>query len=77
MARLPDHKILANVCGRHEAERADEISKAIAKSGDGLVQIRKIEASRDIAQTLSANPNVSYLPGGKQGGQFLLNVGRT
>ncbi|KAI9163064.1 Prohibitin-1 [Paramyrothecium foliicola] len=59
-----------------EAESAETISKAIAKAGDGLVQIRKIEASREIAQTLSSNPNVSYLPSGKQGGQLLLNVGR-
>ena len=60
-----------------EAESADAIGKAISKSGDGLIQIRKIEASRDIAQTLSGNPNVSYLPGGKGGSQMLLNVGRS
>jgi prohibitin 1 len=61
-----------------EAESADTISKAISKSGDGLIQIRKIEASREIAQTLASNPNVAYLPGGsnKQGGQYLLSVGR-
>lgn len=61
-----------------EAESADAIAKAISKSGDGLIQIRKIEASREIASTLSSNPNVVYLPGGgKSGGsQMLLNVGR-
>ncbi|RYO96793.1 hypothetical protein DL764_007393 [Monosporascus ibericus] len=59
-----------------EAESAETIGRAVARSGDGLVQIRKIEASRDIAQTLASNPNVAYLPGGRQGGQFLLNVGR-
>jgi len=61
-----------------EAESADTISKAVSKSGDGLIQIRKIEASREIAQTLASNPNVAYLPGGsnKQGGQYLLSVGR-
>lgn len=59
-----------------EAESADAIAKAISKAGDGLVQIRKIEASRDIAQTLSSNPNVAYLPGSKSGSQMLLNVGR-
>ncbi|ETS82230.1 Prohibitin-1 [Pestalotiopsis fici W106-1] len=59
-----------------EAESADTISRAIAKNGDGLIQIRKIEASREIAQTLAGNPNVAYLPGGKQGGQFLLSVGK-
>ncbi|KAK5074867.1 Prohibitin-1, subunit of the prohibitin complex (Phb1p-Phb2p) [Lithohypha guttulata] len=51
-----------------EAESADIISKAIAKAGDGLVQIRRIEASREIAQTLAANPNVTYLPGGGDAG---------
>ncbi|KAG6016059.1 Prohibitin-1, subunit of the prohibitin complex (Phb1p-Phb2p) [Claviceps pusilla] len=61
-----------------EAESAETISKAIAKSGDGLIQIRKIEASREIASTLSSNPNVAYLPSGKSGngGQYLLSVGR-
>ncbi|TLD31043.1 hypothetical protein PspLS_02920 [Pyricularia sp. CBS 133598] len=59
-----------------EAESAETISRAIAKSGDGLVQIRKIEASREIAQTLASNPNVAYLPGGKQGTNILLNAGR-
>src|SRR4051794_26031388 len=59
-----------------EAESAETIGRAVAKAGDGLILIRKIEASKEIAQTLAGNPNVSYLPGGKQGGQFLLGVGR-
>ncbi|KAL2269164.1 hypothetical protein VTJ83DRAFT_4010 [Remersonia thermophila] len=59
-----------------EAESAETISRAIAKAGDGLVQIRKIEASREIAQTLAANPNVAYIPGGAKGTNLLLNAGR-
>ncbi|KAM7207586.1 SPFH domain / Band 7 family domain containing protein [Naviculisporaceae sp. PSN 640] len=59
-----------------EAESADTISRAIAKSGDGLIQIRKIEASREIAQTLASNPNVAYIPGGNKGSSLLMNVGR-
>ncbi|KAI9871178.1 MAG: Prohibitin-1, subunit of the prohibitin complex (Phb1p-Phb2p) [Pleopsidium flavum] len=51
-----------------EAESADIISKAVAKAGDGLIMIRRIEASREIAQTLASNPNVTYLPGGGEGG---------
>ena len=51
-----------------EAEAADTISKAVAKSGDGLIQIRRIETQKDIAQMLAGNPNVSYLPGGGNGG---------
>ncbi|KAH7371270.1 protein elicitor peat 2 [Pyrenochaeta sp. MPI-SDFR-AT-0127] len=63
-----------------EAEAADTISKAVAKSGDGLVLIRRIETQKDIAQMLSRNPNISYLPGGsggeggKSGGNFLLGL---
>ncbi|KAF3435048.1 hypothetical protein FNV43_RR22135 [Rhamnella rubrinervis] len=32
---------------------------------DGLIRLRRIEASREIAATLSKSPNVAYLPGGK------------
>jgi len=52
-----------------EADAADIISKAVAKAGDGLIMIRRIEASREIAQTLAGNPNVTYLPGGGEGGK--------
>jgi len=52
-----------------EAESAEIISRAIGKSGDGLIQIRRIEASRDIAQVLAGNPNVTYLPGGGSSGE--------
>ncbi|PVI02958.1 hypothetical protein DM02DRAFT_521843 [Periconia macrospinosa] len=63
-----------------EAEAADTISKAVAKSGDGLILIRRIETQKDIAQLLARNPNVSYLPSGsgsegaKNGGNFLLGL---
>ncbi len=61
-----------------EAESAETISKAVARAGDGLLQIRKIEASKEIAQTLASNPNVTYLPGGEAGkeggGKFLLGL---
>lgn len=62
-----------------EAESAETISKAVAKAGDGLIMIRRIEASREIAQTLASNPNVTYLPGGGEagkdgGGKFLLGL---
>lgn len=52
-----------------EAESADIISKAVMKAGDGLIQIRRIDASREIAQTLASNPNVTYLPGGGEGNE--------
>merc|ERR1711881_17682 len=65
-----------------EAEAADTISKAVAKSGDGLIQIRRIETQKDIAQMMANNPNVSWVPSGgaggggdgKSGGNFLLGL---
>lgn len=51
-----------------EAEAADTISKAVAKSGDGLILIRRIETQKEIAQTLAGNPNITYLAGGQGGG---------
>ena len=54
-----------------DSESADMLRKAIEKGGDGLLMIRRIEASRAIAETLANNPNVTYLPGGesKDGGK--------
>lgn len=50
-----------------EAEAADTISRAVAKSGDGLIQIRRIETQKDIAQMMANNPNVTWVPGGSSG----------
>jgi prohibitin 1 len=46
-----------------EAEAAQLISDALLKSGAGLIELRKIQASRDIATTLAKSQNVTYLPG--------------
>lgn len=69
-----------------EAESAEFISKALAKVGDGLLLIRRLEASKDIAQTLANSSNVVYLPSQHSGGgnsessgspnSLLLNIGR-
>lgn len=62
-----------------EAELAETVSRALAKAGDGLLMIRRLEASKDIAATLASSPNVSYLPSGGNGldsANLLLNVGR-
>ncbi|KAI5970625.1 PHB1 [Candida margitis] len=67
-----------------EAESADVVSKALAKAGDGLLMIRRLEASKDIASTLAGSPNITYLPSNGDGGEgaegaknsLLLNLGR-
>jgi prohibitin 1 len=45
-----------------EAEAAGTISKALEKYGDGLLTMRRIEASKDIANSLSASRGVTWLP---------------
>jgi prohibitin 1 len=66
-----------------EAEAAETVSRALAKSGDGLLMIRRLDASKEIAQTLAASPNITYLPNGKGSSgedgsknSLLLNIGR-
>lgn len=58
-----------------ESEAAKLISDATAAAGTGLIELRKIEASRENAATLSKSPNVWYLP--KENNMILgLNPGR-
>lgn len=51
-----------------EADAAETISRAVAKSGDGLIMIRRIETQKEIAQTMAENPNITYLAGGGRNG---------
>ncbi|KAE9617117.1 putative prohibitin, Band 7 domain-containing protein [Lupinus albus] len=48
-----------------ESDSAKLISDATAAAGMGLIELRRIEASREVAATLAKSPNVAYLPGGK------------
>ncbi|GMH24859.1 hypothetical protein Nepgr_026702 [Nepenthes gracilis] len=49
-----------------ESEAAKLISEATAAAGMGLIELRKIEASKENAATMSRNSNIAYLPGGNQ-----------
>ncbi|KAK2368504.1 Prohibitin-3, mitochondrial [Trifolium repens] len=50
-----------------ESEAAKLIYDATAIAGMGLIELRRIEASREVASTLAKSPDVSYsyLPGGQ------------
>lgn len=52
-----------------ESEAADTIGRAVGRSGDGLIMIRRIETQKEIAQTMAENPNITYLAGGQGGGE--------
>lgn len=54
-----------------DAQAAELLAKSFADSGDGLVELRRIEAAEDIAYQLSRSRNVAYLPSGQN---TLLNL---
>lgn len=54
-----------------EAEAAKMISDAVAVHGSGLIEMRRIDAAKGIAEALSKSGNVMYLPDNQQ---MLLNV---
>merc|ERR1719359_975537 len=55
-----------------EAEAAKLISEALKQHGSGLIEVRRIDAAKEIAETLSKSGNVMYPPGSQQ---MLLNMG--
>merc|ERR1712032_173761 len=55
-----------------EAEAATMISEALKEHGMGLIEVRRIDAAKDIADALAKSNNVMYLPTGQQ---MLLNMG--
>lgn len=55
-----------------EAEAAKLISKALKESGTGLIDVRRIDAAKEIAGEMAKSRSVTYLPGGNN---MLLSVG--
>nr|CAG4717177.1 unnamed protein product [Naegleria fowleri] len=55
-------KDAAIILAEGEAKAAEMISKAMQQSGSGLIELRKIEASKEIASTLANSKNITYLP---------------
>lgn len=43
----------------------------MADYGSALIEIRRIDAARDIAEILSRSRNITYLPGGQNSGLLL------
>lgn len=70
--RAEQEKIASIVRAEGDSKAAQLVSKALEESGTGLIELRKIEAAKDIAGTLSRSKNVAYLPGGQN---VLMNVG--
>jgi len=55
-------KLAAVTTAEGDAQASKLLSKAFAEAGDGLIELRKLEAAEEIAEVLSKSRNVSYLP---------------
>merc|ERR1712014_197484 len=71
VARSEQERQATVVRSEGEAEAARMISEALKQHGSGLIEVRRIDAAKDIADSLSKSPNVMYLPDGQQ---MLLNM---
>jgi len=64
VARTEQEKKAAIIAAEGESEAAKLLSESIESAGRGFIEIRKIEAAKEIAEKLSHASNVTYLPGG-------------
>jgi len=60
------HKTASVIQAEGDTEAAALLASAFAKSGEGLVELRRIEAAEDIAMQMSQSRNIVYLPSGQQ-----------
>jgi len=56
-----------------DAQAAQLVADAMNECGEGLIELRKLEASLEISRDLSRNQRITYLPNQNQG--MLLNLG--
>ncbi|CDJ60212.1 prohibitin, putative [Eimeria maxima] len=64
VAMTEQEKKAAIVKAEGEAEAASLISKAIKEHGSGLIEVRRLDAAKEIAEALAKSKNVTYLPQG-------------
>jgi len=64
--RAEFHKKAAVIQAEGDTEAAELLASAFAKAGEGLVELRRIEAAEDIANNMAQSRNVVYLPQGQQ-----------
>ncbi|XP_045132629.1 prohibitin-like [Portunus trituberculatus] len=60
--KAEQEKKAAIISADGDASAATLLAKAFGEAGEGLVELRRIEASEDIAYKLAKNRNVVYLP---------------
>ncbi|XP_077997201.1 prohibitin 1-like [Glandiceps talaboti] len=69
--KAEQQKLATIIIAEGDSKAADMLATAFQDTGEGLVELRKIEAAEDIAHQLSMSRNVAYLPSGQN---TLLNI---
>ncbi|KAI8427564.1 hypothetical protein MSG28_002071 [Choristoneura fumiferana] len=69
--KAEQQKKAAVIAAEGDAQAAVLLAKSFGSAGEGLVELRRIEAAEDIAYQLSKSRNVTYLPHGQN---VLLNL---
>lgn len=65
LSQAEQQKQAAIISAAGDSQAALLIADSLAVAGDGLVELRKLEAAEDIAFQLSRSRNVTYLPSGQ------------
>ncbi|XP_051217694.1 prohibitin-3, mitochondrial-like [Lolium perenne] len=76
VAKAEQERRAAIVRAEGESESARLISEATAIAGTGLIELRRIEAAKEIAAELARSPNVAYIPS-SDNGKMLLGLNAT
>lgn len=59
-------KTASIISAEGDTEAADLLSTAFTKAGEGLVELRRIEAAEEISALMAQSRNIVYLPKGQQ-----------
>lgn len=62
--KAEQEKRAAVIRAEGESAAAELISNALKEGGTGMIEVKRIDAAREIAETLANSRNVSYVPGG-------------
>jgi prohibitin 1 len=63
--KAEQYKQAAVITAEGDSKAAELLAEAFVNAGEGLIELRKIEAAEDIATQLSRSRNVAYLPPGQ------------
>jgi len=76
VAKSDQERKAAVIRAEGEAEAAELISKAMETAGNGFIEVRRIDAAKEVAATLGRSRNITYLPSGHDGSgsNLLLSV---